>query len=281
MSIKYIIDTNVLIQQPQVLSRDSKRNLVIPEAVLDELLQGRGRSQWHDITTLVLLSADRGRLVIEGSSSGSQVKINLSDRNAQRLSGTDFDIINLAHDYVSEGNTVSACVVTNDKVLALFLSGLKINVLSGNDFLEQSKDEQLNEDIYRKAEEVISSQKRYLIISFALGILASLLGSLVYSNINAIVGTISVWGTMIGLPVLGVGLFWYRERFRLSYGTFELCAGILMAWYVFFPRFDYATLGVTEGIQVLGGLYVMVRGLDNISKAIVGTRLESFWKKVF
>lgn len=54
-----------------------------------------------------------------------------------------------------------------------------------------------------------------------------------------------------------------------------------MAYYVFFPNFDYSKLGAVEVIQVLGGLYVMVRGLDNVGKGTEGTRLEQFWKKIF
>ncbi|GKQ75932.1 hypothetical protein KAM447_24400 [Aeromonas caviae] len=58
-------------------------------------------------------------------------------------------------------------------------------------------------------------------------------------------------------------LYWYRERFRLSYGIFEFIVGVIMTYYIFFPNFDYSKLGPVEAIQILGGLYVMVRGLNN------------------
>ncbi|HCE2452892.1 TPA: hypothetical protein NGU14_004545 [Vibrio parahaemolyticus] len=281
MSTKFIIDTNVLIQNPEVLSRGAKHNLIIPRAVFDELsLAGKG-SRWRDITTLLLLSADRGRVAIESASSDYEFRFNPSDRNAQGLNGTDFETVRLALEYAEKNTADSPCVVTNDRALAFFLSDFKVDVISGEAFLEQSKYESINEDIKDKAAKVVSSQKRYLTISFTLGIVTSILASLLYSNINQIVETISVWGTLIGLPVLGVMLFWYRENYRLSYGTFEFCVGVLMSYYVFIPNFDYEILGVTEGIQILGGLYVMVRGLDNIAKAIVGTRLEPLWKKLF
>lgn len=36
-----------------------------------------------------------------------------------------------------------------------------------------------------------------------------------------------------------------------------------------------------EIAKVVDGLYVMVRGLDNIGKGLAGTTYESKWKKVF
>lgn len=81
--------------------------------------------------------------------------------------------------------------------------------------------------------------------------------------------------------MLGIGLYWYRERFRLSYGIFEFIVGVIMTYYIFFPNFDYSKLGPVEAIQILGGLYVMVRGLDNVGKGTEGTRIEQLWKKLF
>lgn len=102
-----------------------------------------------------------------------------------------------------------------------------------------------------------------------------------YFNAARILSTVSVWGTIAALLALGVGLFWYRQRYRLSYGVFEFMAGAMMSIYVFFPRFDYATLGVAQGLQVLAGLYVMVRGLDNVNTGLQGTKLEAKWNQVF
>lgn len=280
MPSRYIIDTNVLLQHPQILSRVGNRKIVIPKAVMEELSHRGEGSKWRDIADLILSSIPAGVKIVNAPVKLENELI-ASDRNAQRLSGTDLDIARIAIGYAEQQGLEAPCVVTNDKLLAHFLSSRNIKSITGSEFIGESKSDSLNKNIEEKAKQVVSSQKRYLIASFALGILASALGNVIYSNINFLVSTITVWGTMIGLPILGMALFWYRENFRLSYGAFEFCVGVIMSYYVFFPTFNFSGLGVTQGIQVLGGLYVMVRGLDNIGKGVMGTRLESLWKKLF
>ncbi|MFJ5448983.1 PIN domain-containing protein [Pectobacterium carotovorum] len=280
MPSRYIIDTNVLLQHPQILSRAGNRKLVIPRAVMNELSYRGKSNKWSDIADLVASSIPAGVHIVEAP---EKLKNDLfqSDRNAQRLTGADFDIARIAISYAERQGEEVPCVVTNDRALSYFLASRKITSMTGLEFINESKDDFLNKEIEEKAEKAVSSQKRYLIASFSLGALASLVANIVYSNIELLVSTITVWGTMVGLPVLGLILFWYRENFRLSYGAFEFCIGVIMSYYVLFPTFDYSSLGVKEGIQILGGLYAMVRGLDNIGKGVIGTRLETLWLKVF
>jgi hypothetical protein len=120
-----------------------------------------------------------------------------------------------------------------------------------------------------------------MMLSALLGAGVSLTATAVYSNAAVLLSTISVWGTIAALLLLGIGLFWYRQQYRLSYGVFEFLAGVIMSIYVFFPKFDYGNLGVSLGLQVLAGLYVMVRGLDNIGTGLQGTKLEAAWNRVF
>ncbi|EQA5827627.1 TPA: PIN domain-containing protein [Escherichia coli] len=280
MPSRYIIDTNVLLQHPEILSRAGNRKLVIPRAVMHELSYRGKSNKWSDITDLVASSIPAGVLIVEAP---EKIKNDLfqSDRNAQRLTGADFDIARIAISYAERQGEEVPCVVTNDRALSYFLASRNITSMTGIEFINESKGDFLNKEIEEKAEKAVSSQKRYLKASFALGGLASLVANIVYSNIEVLVSTITVWGTMVGLPVLGLILFWYRENFRLSYGVFEFCIGVIMSYYVLFPTFDYSSLGIKEGIQILGGLYAMVRGLDNIGKGVIGTRLETLWMKVF
>lgn len=280
MPSRYIIDTNVLIQYPHILSRAGNRKIVIPSAVMDELSHFVRGNRNKGVSDLISTALGAGVKIVR---SPDQLKNELIayDRNAQRLGGADFDIARIAIMYSEQQGPDTPCVVTGDKALAYFLSTRGIKWITGSQFLGESKHEALNTEIQETADKVVSSQKRYLIVSFALGVGASLLGNLIYSNLNLLISTITIWGTMLAIPVLGVSLFWYRENFRLSYGIFEFCVGVIISYYVFFPSFDYSSLGATEGIQILGGLYVMVRGLDNIGKGIDGTRVELLWKKLF
>lgn len=280
MPSRYIIDTNVLIQYPHILSRAGNRKIIIPSAVMDELSFRGQRGKTKDLSDLIMSSVTSGVKIV-CAPDRLENEIIQSDRNAQRLGGADFDIARIAIQYAEKQGSDSPCVVTGDKALAHFLSTRGIKVITGTEFIGESKNEPINQEINESADKVVTSQRKHIVLSFIFGVLGSALANLIYSNIDYLISTMTVWGTMIGLPIIGIALFWYREHYRLSYGIFEFCVGIIMSYYVFFPTFDYAGLGVTEGIQILGGLYVMVRGLDNIGKGVSGTRIESIWKKLF
>jgi hypothetical protein len=72
--------------------------------------------------------------------------------------------------------------------------------------------------------------------------------------------------------ILGAGLALYaiRARFPVGYGVGELVIGSLATINVFFPTFDDQGLNRAAWLQVLAGLYVMVRGLDNIGEGLEG-----------
>ena len=280
MQKRYIIDTNVLIKHPHILARAGSKRIVIPTSVMDELSAGGRGDRTKGIAELIAGAVSAGVNIVK---SPRNIKIDISptDRNAQQLTGADLDIARIAIKYAEERGKGVPCVVTSDQALAHFLSTQSIRAITAREFLGESKNERLNSEIEKSASNIVSSQKRYLVISFLLGIGVTLLGSLVYSNVEIIVSTVSIWGTAIAVPLLGIALFVYRKNRRLSYGISEFFVGVLMVYYVFFPTFNYSALNVTEGIKILGGLYVMVRGLDNIGKGVEGTRAEPIWRKLF
>jgi uncharacterized membrane protein HdeD (DUF308 family) len=76
--------------------------------------------------------------------------------------------------------------------------------------------------------------------------------------------------------VLALTLFWVRNRYRILYGTIEFSAGVFTlsqqypigrgaftgAFAEAFQRYDWHVVFLT----ILAGVYIMVRGLDNISQ---------------
>lgn len=69
--------------------------------------------------------------------------------------------------------------------------------------------------------------------------------------------------------ILGAGLALYaiRARFPVGYGVGELVIGSLATTNVFFPTFDDQGLNRAARLQVLAGLYVMVRASTISAKA--------------
>jgi len=277
MPNRYIIDTSSLIQFPQILAHSGNRKIVIPRVVNEELSFQRRNSEkqpWAELITSAKVT------VIAPPDTLKQEPVP-SDKNARRLSSGDFEIVRTAIMYTEQQGAESPCVVTEDNALKHFLKMRGIESISGSEFLKTNKRNVTNKVIHDAAKDVVSKQRKQLLVSFSFGVLSTIIGSLVYKYFDVLVTTISVWGTIICLPIIGVFLFRYRERDRLSYGIFEFIVGFLIACHVLFPSFDYSQLHLPEGIKIIGGLYVMVRGLDNIGKGVIGTRLESRWRKLF
>jgi hypothetical protein len=281
MTHRYIIDTNILIRYPEVLTRvGDEIKLVLPQAVLDEISRGSSTGRWLELKALVQEAISRGVEVMQ-SPRNVALYLHPASRAAQRISGADIDIARIAFDLANKFGNESVSVITADKDLIHFLESRHISAFGAPQFIAETSTQEANQALQKSVVKLSSSQRRFTIISFAMGIVASLIGNVIFSYHNQLLSTIPVWGTILALPLIGIGLFWYRERYRLSYGVFEFAVGVFMAYYIFLPDFDYSKLGTLHAIQVLGGLYVMVRGMDNIGKGIDGTKFSAYWKRLF
>jgi hypothetical protein len=97
---------------------------------------------------------------------------------------------------------------------------------------------------------------------------------------NDVLRPVPAWGTVALVPIVGVVIFWFRARFRLVYGLTEFGVGAVTAIRVFWPQFNYATVGLANALQVLGGLYIMVRGCENIGKGLPAEQ-RAKWNRAF
>jgi rRNA maturation endonuclease Nob1 len=241
-AMRYILDTSAILQAPEILSRATSQKLLIPKAVFDELI-ARGRDQLRSLVgSLINQALDAGVEIVD-----SPVKIKdellASDRNAQRLTGADFDIARIAISIAEQDGKSAVAIITLDKALMTFLASRGISSLRPAEFLSQVAASKADPKIQSSAESVTRSQRRYMFYSAIAGAVISVLGNVLYSHSAFLISTASIWGTLIMLPVLGIGLFWYRQRFRLSYGIFEFIVGLMMSAYIFFPDFNYVQLG--------------------------------------
>jgi hypothetical protein len=90
--------------------------------------------------------------------------------------------------------------------------------------------------------------------------------------------------------ILGVVLYWVRSRFRFWYGLGEMGVGILVVILIYVPHEPPL---LSEGGEVsfwaawawsvvgwLAGLYIFVRGMDNIGQDLP-TTWRSVWHRFF
>lgn len=279
MNIHYLLDTNAVLQTPEVLAEARHCKLLIPKVVLAKLAT-RGREHIRKVVGALINEAiEAGAEVIEAPPH-IQCEPVATDLNAHQLNSAAMEIARTAIGLAESGQMV--CVVTLDRALDAFLVSRKIRSIAPADFLEEQKWVAADAALLTSAKSYAAEQNRYLAFNAIVGVLGAVGAGVVFFNAAYLLSTISIWGTALVLPLLGILLFWYRQRYRLSYGVFEFLVGVMMAYFVFLPSFDFKNLGVIHGLQVLGALYVMVRGLDNIGKGIEeGTRLESIWNRMF
>lgn len=288
----FILDTNIILRDPSVLAKSSdETRIVVPEAVILELAVRSSKNESTRPTLdLVQDALAHGvyRLGLPDSNALSSIAI--QDAALARVGTADLIILNSVDYYIkhlpkpSDSNNVF--FVTEDKELFRHAQALGINVLDYASFKVALQNVSVTDrSIDVRGVDVSRVRKRAELIGFVSGItsgvLASIGASVAAVNFRSIVATINVWGTIILLPLLGVFLFWWRSRYRLSYGIAEFVFGLTVTLGVFIPQFDYTRLTALSVGQVVAGLYVIVRGMDNIGVGLKGTRFESRWSRVF
>lgn len=122
-----------------------------------------------------------------------------------------------------------------------------------------------------------------LVVGIMIGALCMLLAVFVYFNLQHILDTINVWGTIVLVLFTGILLFVFREKEKFSYGVFEFLVGVFTIILLFNnDHFDFEKIKFTLdfNIRLLAGLYIMVRGQDNIVKSLkdkkIGLKLKNW-----
>jgi hypothetical protein len=270
--MKILLDTNILLLKPQILAKKKEGIvLAVPFPVRLELaVSSFTRTGVTQISQLVDEAVKAGNVQIE-----KLTTIPSLERTAG-LSGTDIELITLAQELSARGEEV--VVASQDRGLAAAAQALGIRRI-GLSELEELLSGKATPDltIERKATSILASQKRNLIGSFIAGSLSSLIASALWTYSSIIISKITVWGTSFCVVFLGVFAYALRGRFRLTYGVFEFVFGAIVAIRVFWPNFDYQGMQTADFLQVLAGVYVMVRGQDNIGKALQLTRFGPLW----
>lgn len=275
--IYYLIDTSVVVRQPEVLSMARVRKLVIPDVVIQELFAFRS-NRWRPIVKNLIEQAVSAGAEVMRAPVKLTVEPSAPGRLTQGLSSADIEIARTAISLVEAGRKV--CVITFDNDLHLFLNSQRIPSTTPEQFLKL-KDNKLDVTVAAAAKSFTGEQNSYFAGSFLFAICAGTGAIIIYDRRAFLLETLSVWGTILALLATGVFFYWYRQRSRLSYGILEFFFGAVAAVWPFWPHFTYVSLGVFSTVQIVGGLYVMVRGLDNIGKGVEGTRFENQWRWMF
>ena len=286
--MKILLDTNLILKFPKLLGlKIPDTEFLIIKDVIDELKvnsDNRG-NQYEDMTDLIIKASNKGTIeIINTSLDIYNDHYNILD--TPLLSRKKVTLLSAALGLKQNGDIVK--IATTDKRLIKSARSNDIQVISDEEIenlIENFIDpEKTDSTIQSKIVSYERNEKKYLFYGILLGVTLTLLSILIYKNFQAIVYRINVWGTIILILLSGIALFIIREKQRLSYGIFELLVGMFSIIIVFQPSdFDFSKLILNSEfyIRLLGGLYIMVRGQDNMLYSIRDSKLGVYLKEKF
>ena len=129
------------------------------------------------------------------------------------------------------------------------------------------------------------SRRNYLIAQFLATVLFTILivaGA--EGFLDFLLTSVPKWITFILVPIVGLFFYWWRQNHSLSYGMLEFFGGAYAAIRVISGlNYDYTKMGLAELSVVGGGIYIIVRGLDNIGKGLEKNErpIFKYWKRLF
>jgi len=185
--MKIIIDTNILITDPSVLTQKKENlTLVIPAGVRDELISITGRKgEIRGILNLLDSSAENETIQIDDAG----IQPNLAQG---RLSFTDLQTISLALKYKNQNDDV--VIASLDREVQSMAQSVGIPVINLKQLkLQIAGGHVENQDDFEKAKNYKKKQLQSLFVNFAVGIAGSLLATLTWQYFDLILETIRVW----------------------------------------------------------------------------------------
>lgn len=276
---KIILDTNILIRDPSVLSKTQPNiQLIVLDVVLRELENiSTSHKDLKQLPDLIMQSANKDIVSIESTATEIQ---NTFKRLSPKLSVVDALILSYAINQKQAGH--EALIATEDRALIAQSLVFGVGALRHNELKAiYGTSSQENTDIAQQTKSIFKQQLVSFWVSIVAGVMSSVAASFSFSHFEKIILKINVWGTMFAIPAIAFFLFWYRSRHRISYGLTEIIFGTFISISVFLPNFDYSALDTFDLLKIVGGLYIIVRGLDNFGKGIKNTRFDATWNKIF
>lgn len=268
-----ILDTEILIQHPHLLSLGGKKvKFILPQVVVEELREVRFGKDFVD---LIEAAAQTKRLEILPRPVPQKLTHTVS-----RMNPGDESVIQTALHYLKTKK--DAILVTEDNKLKSVAEKYGILTADGAHMLKRLESSaaegvSLTATVRRAADAIARQTRRYFLQGLVIGVVTSSIVIMTWQFREEIVRLIPRYGMLPIALVVGVALFIFRSRQRLGYGLVEVAIGIFATYYS-----QKADLSNPDSIvRVLAGLYIVVRGLDSIGKGIEGTRYEGAWRRFF
>lgn len=281
---QYLLDTNVLIRQPRLLARlDAAERFLIPVAAIDQLSSRGNGTNAGPLRRVLSAASDSGVELIDTPKTISPL---LPTSPEFRLDAYDLAILGTLQ-ALHFDTARKVCLVTEDKLLQKAARQTGLEAISLDELqqslngLQTNKETPLNFQVEQQVEQYEKSERLNIQRAVSIGTAAIGIAVVIrYKYQHIFTLFTSTPGLFIGMAAVLCGglLYCFRQRYRTSYGMVETLIGSWISVNAFPLN---STLNVAAGLQVLGGLYVIVRGLDNVGNGLKGTRYEPNWRRIF
>jgi|GEM_PF-2768017 len=276
--MKYLVlDEDTIIVYPKVLSLSVPGyTIIIPPQIVSTLARFGHRKAWGQplppsLIHLVNEAINKGLVTVDNTS------ISVEEWNAL-LSKYNLNIFTLgvfasALHLKRSGQDVK--IATHVSEILNAAKDYEIDTLSVHDLIEEVGNATKNEEISKIIQNYEIRQAREIYTKGAIAAISTSLALLLREYYQPIVQTLPIWGTTILILLLGISLFVFREKQKVSYGITEFILGAITAIYYLPSWSDYSQIveHSDTSLKIAGGLYIMVRGQDNIIKGLQGTKL--------
>lgn len=290
----YILDTNVILKNPEVLSIEQKGiKLVIPSIVLNELkFRGNRGHQWKRLYEL--LEEAIARNLVELS--------NIEDVDSifTHKRGLDHQDALIATLLKRLSVQTEAILVTEDRLLKEACLNNSLDAIGIFQFIQDVSSQQskvipassTNDKMREEITKFDRKSKFNIFLNVFAAICISFLTFLFIYNINDLVQRVHPVLLIISITILSVSVYYFRSHLKLGYGLVEFIVGLVVCIYTLFPMFDFqfynhSTANGTIFIPFLGAFFITIRGLDNIGNGISesvileNTKFKTGWDTVF
>ncbi|MGF6440114.1 PIN domain-containing protein [Paraburkholderia youngii] len=286
MAHYYVLDGNVFLSRPEVIAAiETDAQVYVPEIVIHEMttIIQSGRISRFKVGQVVGLAERHGgfrfeRPLPEQYTETYQDALLSALRSG--LTRIEDEVAVIATVLSREHGLAAVTVVTESPRLESFLRSNGISSLRVREFLKANS-ALVSRELFGRYLRLSRQMFARTLLSIFGGVLVSIFLAMLFTQRARLFSTFPVWGTLTIFPITGIFFYWFRERYRLIYGAAETGVGLLTMYGATFVTFDFASISYEHPGQILGGLYIMVRGLDNLAKGLKGTRLEPIWNRFF
>ena len=143
--MKYILDSSAILDEPEILAASKSRNLLIPQAVQDELIFQDMSHSRKNISKLIDQAIELGATIVEDTRSSSS-HMDRNDPDIPRLSGSDIEVVKLAIAESKKLGKDTVTVVTMNKSMGKYLSQQGIRWLEPDHFFKELECDPFDQD---------------------------------------------------------------------------------------------------------------------------------------